>query len=144
MKRKLMALSLLLILTLTLLVGCGPDSNTSSTTLIQQTNIVTTPTTTATTKVVTLDDVAQQFVGFALDDVSRAFSEANKAHLFSYESDNGKTIIVKNNWAVSDYRISDHKIVFICTKFRNDGILEAAAENADGIAAAIEILNGLS
>lgn len=95
---------------------------------------------TTTTKKVTLDDIGASFIGCALDDVVRAFKDANRSNIYSYESDNGKKIMVKNNWAVNDYYISDGKIIFICTKFRNDGIIDAAAENAEGISAAIEIL----
>ena len=101
---------------------------------------VTVATEATTTKPLTIEEVAEQFIGYALDDVAKAFSDAKKSHLFSYESDNGKKIIVKNNWAVSDYRISEGKIVFVCTKFRNDGILEAAAENVEGLAAAADLL----
>lgn len=94
-------------------------------------------------KEVTLDDVAASFVGYALDDVSNAFKESNKANLFSYESDNGKKIMVKNNWAVSDYRIEGEKIVFVCTKFRNDGIVDAVKENSEGLKAAASLLRML-
>lgn len=97
-------------------------------------------TTAATTKQVTLDDIGASFVGYPLDDVVRAFKDAKKTNLFTYESDNGKKIIVKNNWSVDSYYISDGKIVFVCTKYRNDGIIDAALENADGISAAIAIL----
>lgn len=97
-------------------------------------------TTAATTKQVTLDDIGASFVGYPLDDVVRAFKDAKKTNLFTYESDNGKKIIVKNNWSVDSYYISDGKIVFVCTKYRNDGIIDAALENSDGISAAIAIL----
>ena len=89
-------------------------------------------------------NIGESFIGYALDDVVNTFKKANKANLCSYESDNGKSIIVKNNWSVSDYYISGGKIVFVCTKFRSDGIIEAAAENADGISVALDILEAFS
>ena len=93
-----------------------------------------------TTRQDTLDDIGASFIGYPLDDVVRAFKDAKKTNLYTYESDNGKKIIVKNNWSVDSYYISNGKIVFVCTKFRNDGIIDAAMENADGISDAIAIL----
>lgn len=150
MKRKVIALCVLLALTVSSLTGCGNTPQNANNTVNQAnvavvTQAVTEATTVPqTTKAITLEDVADSFIGWALDDVSRAFSEAKKANLFSYESDNGKKIIVKNNWSVDSYRIEDNKIVFICTKFRSDGIIDAAVENADGIATAAEIIKMLS
>lgn len=146
MKRKVIALAVTLALAISTMTGCSNGSQTSSEMVNQSTvgaveSVVTTVP--ETTKPLTLDDVAQEFIGWALDDVAKAFSEAKKSNLFSYESDNGKKIMVKNNWAVDDYRIEDGKIVFVCTKFRSDGIIDAAAENIDGISAAAEIISRL-
>lgn len=123
--------------------ACGgqPQSNVQN----QQTTVQTTEEITEVelTYEELLMQLAEFYIGCPLDDVKKEFEDSELAHIFACKSDDGSSIMLDKNWAVTDYYISDDKIVFICTKYRNDGIIDAISENSDKIANAIEIIKAL-
>ena len=75
------------------------------------------------------DEIKIDLTGLYLDDAIRVLKECGVDSAYiKYEADDGKTIIVKNNWMVLSQEVRDRKIYLVCSKDRNNGIFDSIKE----------------